>query len=139
VDQRNQLRRRDDVGDRIDGTHFMKRDGVHFDAMHFCLRFGEQIEDRKRVLLDVGIEGRAVEFDANVRPRLVKRLMLVSVQVLVMRASLMVMRGICVRTGPLLRSRRPRGRPIRSNNESTAGKSVIAMRRESALPLRAKF
>jgi len=82
----------------------MKGDRIHFDAMHFCLRFGEQTEDRKRMLLDVGIKGRAVEFDANVRPRLV-RLVLVSVKVLVLGASLVAMRGLIVPDSPLLHSR----------------------------------
>ena len=106
MDQRNQLRRGNDVDDRIDRAHFMKRDRVHLEAMHFCLRFGEQIEDRKRMLLYVGIEGCAFEFEANVGPRPVTRLMLVSVQVLVMGASLVAVREISAATSPLLHSRR---------------------------------
>ena len=56
ANQRNQLRRGDDVDDRIDGAHLVKRDRVHRDAMHFRLRLSEKVEDRKRMLLHVVIE-----------------------------------------------------------------------------------
>ena len=54
--KRNQLRRRNDVDDRIDGAHLMKRDRVHLDAMHFCFRFSEKVEDGERMLLHVVVE-----------------------------------------------------------------------------------
>jgi hypothetical protein len=69
--------------------------------MHLCFRLSEKVEDRERMLLYICIEARAVEFGANVSPRLVAPSMLLSVGVLMMAASLVTMRGISVAIGPL--------------------------------------
>ena len=66
-------------------------------------------------------------------------LMLVSVKVLVMAASLVTMRGISVAIGPLLTPGKVRRRPIRSDKKSTSDEGMIAMGRELALPFLAKF
>ena len=46
------------------------------------------------MLLDVGVEARAVEFDANVSPRLVTGAVIMDGSLVVMGALLMGMRGI---------------------------------------------
>ena len=107
--------------------------------MHFCFRLSEQGEDRQRMRLDVGVEARAVEFGANVGPRLVVLSILVSVKALMMAASLVTMRGISMAIGLLLTPGKVRRRPMRSDKKSTSDEGMIAMRRELALPFLAKF
>ena len=117
----------------------MKRNHVRLDAMHFCFRLGEQIEDRERMLFYVATEERAVEFDANIGPRRVKRLMFVSVHVLVTGASLVAMQGLSLGASQSPHSRRAGSHPISSDKKSTSGEGMIAMRRKSALSLLTKF
>ena len=38
------------------GAHFMKRDRVNLDAMHFGFRLSQKLEDRERMLLHIGVK-----------------------------------------------------------------------------------
>jgi hypothetical protein len=110
----------DDVYDGVDCAHFVKRNGVHLDAMHLGFGFGEKLEDRERVLLHIRAQVRATELSADVNPCLVAVPTLVSVRVAVAAIG--------------ARPRNPRGllRRIPSNKKSASSEGMIMMRGKPA-------
>ena len=93
ADERDQLRRRDDIDNEIDRAHLMKGNRVNLDAMHLGFRLGQKLENRGRMSLDVSVEAGAAEFGANAGPRPVAAMTFGSASVSVMAVAFMSMRA----------------------------------------------
>src|SRR6185437_10302742 len=81
-DERDQLRRRDNIDNRIDGPDLVEGHRVRFDAMHLGFGLSEKLEDGDRMRLHVRAEPRTVELGADVSPRAVAVMSLVGASVL---------------------------------------------------------
>ena len=104
VEQRDQLRRRHDVDDGIDGADLVERHRVDRHAVDLALRLGEAREDRDRLRLDPGVERRAFDQRPDGRPGPVVVTRRRVVMLVTRRLAVMVMIGPAVVVAVLVRS-----------------------------------